>query len=556
MKNGVWRYGRWLGVLAALAVAVSIFACGGATSSTSTSTPTPASTPAPTVAPPPTPPSAPPIDILIDDDITWQELFDDFSPAEQDCIRTEVEGELDLLLGEQAMTGDVTDWQVSFFECLTPETARSVYASVLVAGMVDDETYDVTEQEIQCLSEWVEDADVHRLIRGAADDDLTVFGEMLSGVIPCLADFFMSEFLTGMGIDPGAMTDDEITCLNEWAAGYDWSNVMTAMVEEDLGILGELFPGLIGCAPGPFLALFFEDFSVDLDALTDEEKECLEDWLIDLDWDAVVSATTAATFAEEDEAYGLLAEAFGLLACVPDLDLDEIVDFGDTDDPADGFSDATRIGVGESIGGVIGAAYTVDLFELTADAGQFYQIDVALGTLEDSMLTIYDADGREVAYNDDYGGGSASRILWEAPATGDYRIFVSGFGTATGSYTLTVDPIEVTDDYPNSPDLSPTSITPGRSIEGVIDYDFDVDLFELEANAGESYRITVSLVTLNDSVLTIYDSEGREVAYNDDYGGGSASRIIWEAPATGDYYVEVSAFDSATGSYTLTVAPQ
>ena len=532
-------------------------ACSSTPEPMPTPTSGPSSTPAPagTVSPPPTPPSAPPIDILIDDDITWQELFDDFSPAEQDCIRTEVEGELDLLLGELAMTGDVTDWQVSLFECLTPETARSVYTSVLVAGMVDDETYDVTEQEIQCLSEWVEDADVHRLIRGAADDDLTVLGEAMSGVIPCLADALMPEFLAEMGIDPDSLTEDELTCLNEWMVGYDWSNFMTAMMEEDLGILGEFFPGLIGCAPGPFLSSMFEDTGLDLDALTDEENECLQEWLTDLDWDTLIATILSADFVEDAAALSLLAETFGLLACIPDLDVEDFAGTGGPDDHADGFADATPIGVGQFIKGDISYESDVEMFELEADAGQFYRIDVSLGTLDDSVLTIYDSEGWEVAYNDDYGDGTASRIVWSAPSSDVYYLEVSGF-FSTGSYTLTVEPIEVTDDYPNSPDLSPTTITPGKSIEGVIDYGYDVDLFELEANAGQSYRITVSLVTLNDSVLTIYDSEGREVAYNDDYGGGSASRIIWEAPATGDYYVEVSAFDSATGSYTLTVAPQ
>ena len=556
IKNGMWRYGSWLGVLAALAVAVSIFACGGATSSTPTSTPPSAPTPTPTVPPTPTPASAPPIDILVDDDTTWQELFDDFSPAEQDCIRTEVEGELDVLLGERVMTDDdLTDWQVSLFECLTPETGRSVYTSLVVAGMVSDDTYDVTEQEIQCVSQWVEGADVHRLIRGMADDDLTVLREMMSGVLPCLMESFLPDLLVEMGIDADTLTDDERTCLNEWMVGYDWSNIMTAMMEEDLGIIGEFLPGLIGCAPGPFLSLMFEDTGLDLNALTDEEKECLEDWLTDFDWDAVLAAISAAAFVEDDEAYSILAEAFGLLACIPDLDVEDFAGAGGPDDHADGFADATPIAVGQFIKGDISYESDVDMFELEADAGQFYRIDVSLGTLHDSVLTVYDTEELEVAYNDDYGDGTASRIVWSASSSDVYYVEVSGF-FSTGSYTLTVEPIEVTDDYPNSPDLSPTTITPGKSIEGVIDYDYDVDVFKLTANAGQSYRIDVSLGTLNDSVLTIYDSEGREVAYNDDYGGGSASRIIWEAPATGDYYVEVSAFDSATGSYTLTVAPQ
>ena len=100
------------------------------------------------------------------------------------------------------------------------------------------------------------------------------------------------------------------------------------------------------------------------------------------------------------------------------------------------------------------------------------------------------------------------------------------------------------------------SLVLGESIEGVIDYEYDVDMFELSANSGQSYQIDVALDTLDDSVLTIYDAEGLEVEFNDDYGDGNASRIIWEAPATGAYYVEVSGYDEETGSYILTVALQ
>ncbi len=559
LKNQVCRYARRLGVLAALAVVVSLFACSGAPSTmeTPTSAPTPTVPPTSTPTPEPSPEPAPLSTVHVDDETTWQELFDDFTPAEQACIRTEVGGELESALDEPVMTDDdLTDWQVSLFECLSPETARSIYASLLVAGMVSDETYDVSETEIECVSAWVAGADVHRIIRGTAEEDLAVMGEMLSGVVPCLLDFFMPEFLAEMGIDADALTDDERTCLNEWMVGYDWSNFMTGLMEEDLGMMGEFLPGLISCAPEPFLTLMVEDTGLDLDALTDEERECLEDWLTDLDWTSLFAAISAAAFAGEDEAYNVLAEAFGLLACIPDLDLEDFAGSGGADYQAVDFTDATRIGVGESIQGHIDYADEADVFELRADAGQFYQIDVALGTLEDSVLTIYDANGWEVAFNDDYGSGAASRIDWRAPSSDPYYVVVSAYDDSTGSYTLTVETVDVTDDYPNSLDLALRALTPGESINGAIDYEYDVDLFSFSADAGESYQIDVFLGTLEDSVLTIYDADGWEVAYNDDYGGGSASRVVWDVYDDGVYYIEVSGYDSATGAYVLSVALQ
>lgn len=559
MKNGMGRYGKWTWVLATLAVAVSIFACSGEPSSMPTAPPesTPVPMPTPTITPTPSPTPAPVSAARIDNETTWQKLFDDFSPAEQACIRTEVGGELDSVLGDQVMTDDdLTDWQVSLFECLTPETARSVYTSLLVAGMLSDETYEVTEGEIECVSAWVAGADVHRVIRGMAEDDLTVLGELMSGVIPCLAGAFLPDFLAEMGIDPDSLTEDELACLNQWMVGYDWSNIMTAMMEEDLGIIGEFFPGLMSCAPEPFLALMFEDFGIDVDALSSEEKECLVAWVADLDWEAIITATVSVALAEEDEAYSVLAEAFGLLACIPDLDLEDFAGSGGADYQAVDFTDATRIGIGESVEGLIDYAGEVDIFELRPDADQFYRIDVALGTLDDSVLTIYDPDGWEIASNDDYGSGAASRIDWRAPSSDAYYVVVSAFDDSTGSYTLTVEAVDVTDDYPNSPDVALRALTPGQSIEGTIDYEYDVDLFSFSADAGESYQVDVLLGTLQDSVLTIYDADGSEVAFSDDYGGGSASRIIWEAPVTGIYSIKVSGFAFGTGTYVLTVALQ
>ena len=68
------------------------------------------------------------------------------------------------------------------------------------------------------------------------------------------------------------------------------------------------------------------------------------------------------------------------------------------------------------------------------------------------------------------GVGTLRASKWEVPATEFYYIEVSGFGLATGSYTLILEPLEVTDDYPDSPDLVLPSIVPGESIEGAIDY--------------------------------------------------------------------------------------
>ena len=52
-----------------------------------------------------------------------------------------------------------------------------------------------------------------------------------------------------------------------------------------------------------------------------------------------------------------------------------------------------------------------------------------------------------------------------------------------------------------------------------------------QGQAGQTYDIDVELGTLNDSVMTIYDSSGQQIERNDEDGGSHASRLIWTCPA-------------------------
>ena len=93
----------------------------------------------------------------------------------------------------------------------------------------------------------------------------------------------------------------------------------------------------------------------------------------------------------------------------------------------------------------------------------------------------------------------------------------------------------------------------GGSVEGVVDYDGDLDVFVFEATEGVLYEIVVTLGTLSDSRVAVYGEDEWELGRNDDRGDGSpGSRLVWKAPVSGDFYVGVSG-DDGEGSYTLTV---
>ena len=80
----------------------------------------------------------------------------------------------------------------------------------------------------------------------------------------------------------------------------------------------------------------------------------------------------------------------------------------------------------------------VDYFRFQVEQGQSYQIDVALGSLDDSIVALFDADGLYLDSNDDFSGSNASRLSWQSSSSGELYVAVKAFGSGIGTYTLTV----------------------------------------------------------------------------------------------------------------------
>ena len=239
-----------------------------------------------------------------------------------------------------------------------------------------------------------------------------------------------------------------------------------------------------------------------------------------------------------------------LTGCVPIglRDVAEENDLGELGLPDCGFEGrATAIRVGADVRGALDYDGDIDYFRFTAKEGQLYQIDVALGTLDDSIVDLFDSDGSFLDTNDDRGSALASRLFWEAPSSGERYVAVEGYDT--GTYTLTVSLI--TDDHANSEGRA-TAIRVGADVRGALDYDGDIDYFRFTAKEGQLYQIDVALGTLDDSIVDLFDSDGSFLDTNDDRGSALAARLFWEAPSSGERYVAVDGY--GTGTYTLTVS--
>ena len=231
----------------------------------------------------------------------------------------------------------------------------------------------------------------------------------------------------------------------------------------------------------------------------------------------------------------------------PDVVPDDYADVPDDHGNSEG--DATAIRVGADVRGAVDYDDDIDFFRFQAERGQSYRIDVALGTLDDSIVDLYDVDWSFLDTNDDYGDTIASRLFWEAPSSGERYVAVYGYGT--GTYTLTVSLSDLVDDHGNS-EGDATAIRVGADVRGELEYDGDFDFFRFQAEAGWSYQIDVALGTLDDSIVELYAADGSFLDANDDYGNTYASRLSWRASSSGERYVFVGGY--GIGTYTLTVS--
>ena len=152
---------------------------------------------------------------------------------------------------------------------------------------------------------------------------------------------------------------------------------------------------------------------------------------------------------------------------VIELDANGVSD-ADSDFASD-TSTAGRVGVGASATGSIGSADDSDWFRVDLAAGTTYRFDLegeptARGSLEDPLLTLYDASGSRLASDDDGGQEYNSRMTFTASVAGSYYLAAAAFaGTGseyrfgafppggTGSYTLSAS--ETTSVPPVDPDL-------------------------------------------------------------------------------------------------------
>ncbi len=114
------------------------------------------------------------------------------------------------------------------------------------------------------------------------------------------------------------------------------------------------------------------------------------------------------------------------------------------DDYSSDTQSSALVAPGKALSGEIEVAGDHDWARVSLEAGTVYVLDVladgdgAGGTLTDSTLRVLDAQGNEIAIDDNSGAGLDSHIQFTPSVSGEYYLDVGSRGDATGTYTLRV----------------------------------------------------------------------------------------------------------------------
>jgi cysteine-rich repeat protein len=252
------------------------------------------------------------------------------------------------------------------------------------------------------------------------------------------------------------------------------------------------------------------------------------------------------------------------------------------DQQADVREQAAQLALDASVESAINAGGDVDYYAFTTDQAGEYQMGTT-GTT-DTYCHLEDANGEEIATNDDGGESLNCELIEELEAGTRYFLKIRGFSeTRVGAYAVSVrylippvcgngelerneacDDGNVVDgdgcdancvieddfgnDIENAHAIQDPSTTEGNLIEA------DEDFFRFTASeSGERQIHTASEI---DTYCHLFDGQGNELATSDDDGDRLNCQIRHELTAGQSYLIKVRGFSgSNTGDYVLHLGP-
>ncbi len=219
------------------------------------------------------------------------------------------------------------------------------------------------------------------------------------------------------------------------------------------------------------------------------------------------------------------------------------------DDHGDTLDTATRVEDYSTTRGVLNTNDDVDVFVFRSSIRGTYRAETTGAS--DTLCTFLDANGGELANNDDDGDNLNCRLETVLERGVTVYLRVAGFEGRTGAYTMVLrrpelpQPDDHGNDLANATSVSDNSVTAGR-----IEQAGDRDYFVFETTASTNY--TLYTTSNRDTHCSLFDSNGQLLAQDEGSGLGGNCRIA-EALTGGQRYGFLVRHSSpvGTGAYTL-----
>jgi hypothetical protein len=204
----------------------------------------------------------------------------------------------------------------------------------------------------------------------------------------------------------------------------------------------------------------------------------------------------------------------------------------------------------------------VKAYMVKLKAGKTYVIDLKSKDF-DSFLRLENAGGQQLAEDDDSGGGLDARITFTCENDGIYRILATSLVSKTGLFTLAVQQKGATGGTtPGKSVVAPLDLKDGTgSVEAALTVDdardkvlknSPVKTYAVKCKAGTTYVIDLKSTDF-DAFLRLEDADGKQLAQDDDSGGGLDAQIVFTCETDGTYNIMATALNGRPGNFKLTV---
>ena len=241
-----------------------------------------------------------------------------------------------------------------------------------------------------------------------------------------------------------------------------------------------------------------------------------------------------------------------------------------SDDHGDEAAVATEVEVRQVVHGNLDYMFDFDYFRFQSEEDQTYRIQISHSTLRLTGVGLYGPDGltgenhhwksRDAALN-------GPRIIWTAQNSGEYFVAVHNFGSKAGSYTLTITPVvkSALDDYGDTVTTA-TKISIGEAVNGTVNNHFDIDYFEFQVEADQTYLLEIEGGTLKEFRFRLRTPNARSyrftaadefLHYPDGFWFTWKRRLPfrWTGKVLGEAYLAIDGVDERVGTYSLKVIP-